>query len=157
MWALAAARRPVLATGLLAASVGVLARRFNGLVDKPLPVATKIAAGGTLRSALPSLYGLTRAWSPALVLGLCWRRTRRAAALGLVAPALGDWRTDRTDLDPLRYTALHVADDVAYGTGVWRGCLSARTFRPLLPRIVFRARIWSSTSLRAQLKERGEG
>jgi mycofactocin glycosyltransferase len=157
VWALVGARRPVLAAGLLAASVGVLARRFNGLVDKPLPVATKVAAGGTLRSALPSLHGLTRAWSPALVLGLCWRRTRHAAALGLVAPALGDWRADRTDLDPLRYTALHVADDVAYGVGVWRGCLSARTIVPLRPRIVFRARIWSSTSLRTQLRERGEG
>jgi mycofactocin glycosyltransferase len=157
VWALAGARRPVLAAGLLAASVGVLARRFGGLVERPLPVATKIAAGGTLASALPSLHGLTRAWSPALVLGLCWRRTRRAAALGLVAPALGEWRGDRTGLDPLRYTVLHVADDVAYGAGVWRGCLSARTLAPLRPRIVFRARIWSSASLRAQLKDRGNG
>ncbi len=157
VWALACARRPVLAAGLLAVSVGVLARRFNGLVEKPLPVATKIAAVGTLRSARPALHGLTRAWSPALVLGLCRRRTRRAAALALLAPALADWRTDRTDLDPLRYAALHVADDVAYGVGVWWGCVTARTLIPLRPRIVFRARIWSGASLRAQLRGQGEG
>ena len=88
VWALACARRPVLAAGLLAASVGVLARRFEGLVEKPIPVAAKIAGAGTLRAALPALHGLTRAWSPVLVLGLCWPRTRRAAALALVAPAL---------------------------------------------------------------------
>ncbi len=157
VWALACARRPVLAAGLLAASVGVLAHRFEGLVEKPFPVAMKIAAGGTLRSAVPALHGLTRAWSPALVLGLGWRRSRRTAALALVTPALADWRTDRAPLDPLRYAALHVADDIAYGAGVWTGCVTARTVAPLLPRIVFRARIWSSSSLRTQLRDRGEG
>jgi hypothetical protein len=89
------------------------------------------------------------------VVGLCWPRTRRAAAFALVAPALGDWCTDRTDLDPLRYAGLHVADDVAYGAGVWLGCIKARTLGPLLPRIVFKARVWSSASLRAQLKDPG--
>ena len=158
VWALASARRPILAAGLLAASVGVLARRFEGLVEKPIPVAAKIAGAGTLRAALPALHGLTRAWSPVLVLGLCCPRTRRAAALALVAPALRDWRTDRTDLDPLRYTALHVADDLAYGFGVWRGCVTARTLAPLRPRLVFRAHVWSTTSLRTQLRlPGGEG
>ena len=155
VWALACARRPLLAGGALAASVLVLARRLNGLVEEPVTVATRIAAGGTLKSALPALHGLTRAWSPALVVGLCWPRTRRAAAFALVAPALGDWCTDRTDLDPLRYAGLHVADDVAYGAGVWLGCIKARTLGPLLPRIVFKARVWSSASLRAQLKDPG--
>jgi mycofactocin system glycosyltransferase len=152
VWVLAYARRPLLAGGALAASVLVLARRLHGLVEEPVTVATRIAAGGTFTSALPALRGLTRAWSPALVVGLCWRRTRRTAAFALVAPALGDWCTDRSDLDPLRYAGLHVADDVAYGAGVWLGCIKARTVRPLLPRIVFRARVWSSASLQAQLK-----
>jgi mycofactocin glycosyltransferase len=155
VWALVGARRPALAAGLLAASVGVLARRFDGLVDQPLRVAAKIAGGGTLRSARPALHGLIRAWSPALVLALWGRRTRRAAALALVAPALADWRADRSRLDPVRYTALHVADDVAYGVGVWWGCVTARTLAPLRPRIVFRARIWSSSSLRTQLRDKG--
>jgi hypothetical protein len=88
------------------------------------------------------------------VAGLCWSRTRRAAALALVAPAVGDWCTDRADLDPLRYAGLHVADDVAYGTGVWLGCIKARTFGPLLPRVVFKARVWSSASLQRQLRDR---
>ena len=135
-WGLLAARRPVLAAGTLAAPILMLAHRLRGLVDEPLTVASRIAGGGTARSALPALSGLTRAWSPALVLGLLFGRTRRAAALALMAPALNDLVSTPGDLDPVRYTALHVADDLAYGVGLWRGCLHARTLRPLIPHIV---------------------
>jgi hypothetical protein len=136
---------------VLAASIFVLARRLGGLVDEPVKVAGRIAGGGTAKSALPALSGLTRAWSPALLLALCWRKTRRPAALALLAPAASDWMAARGGLDPVRYTALHVADDVAYGGGVWLGCLRAGTLAPLLPRVELRARIWSSRSLRTQL------
>jgi mycofactocin glycosyltransferase len=151
-WALLLARRPVLAGVTLATSTAVLARRLEGLVDDPVTMATTISGGGTARSALPALSGLTRAWSPALILALCFRRTRRAAALALLVPALSDWKSNPGDLDPVRYAAFHVADDAAYGLGLWRGCLRARTLRPLLPRIVLRARVWSASSLRAQLE-----
>jgi mycofactocin glycosyltransferase len=155
-WALVYARKPLLAAGTLAASVLVLARRLNGLVDEPLTVATQIAGGGTVKSALPGLGGLARAWSPALVLALCRPRTRRAALVALLAPAIGDWVSERPELDPVRYAALHLADDVAYGVGVWRSCVTARTMAPLLPRLVVRARVWSASSLRAQLKGQTE-
>jgi mycofactocin system glycosyltransferase len=151
VWVLAAARKPLPAAGVLAASIFVLARRLGGLVDEPVKVAGRIAGGGTAKSALPALSGLTRAWSPALLLALCWRKTRRPAALALLAPAASDWMAARGGLDPVRYTALHVADDVAYGGGVWLGCLRAGTLAPLLPRVELRARIWSSRSLRTQL------
>jgi mycofactocin glycosyltransferase len=150
-WALLLSRRPVLAAVTLATSTAILARRLEDLVEDPVRVATTIAGGGTTRSALPALSGLTRAWSPALIAALCFRRTRRAAALALMVPALADWRSNPGDLDPVRYTAFHVADDATYGLGLWRGCLRARTLRPLVPRIVLRARVWSSSSLRAQL------
>jgi mycofactocin system glycosyltransferase len=151
VWALVIARKPFLAAGLLATSIAVLARRLRRLVDQPVKTATRIAGGGTARSALPALGGLARAWSPGLVLGLCWSRTRRAAALALLLSALGDWVNERGDLDPLRYSALHASDDLAYGVGVWTGCLKARTLAPLLPRIAFKARVWSNPSLRAAL------
>jgi mycofactocin system glycosyltransferase len=153
VWGLALARRPVLAGAALGASVVVLARRLAGLVDAPEKTAVTIAAGGTMKAALPALSGLTRAWSPALVVGLLSRRTRRAAALALLVPAVHDWLSDAGDLDLARYAGLHVADDLAYGTGVWRGCLAARTLRPLTPRIALRSRVWTRTSLRSQLRQ----
>ena len=96
-------------------------------------------ARGTIAAVRPAVRGLARAWSPALVLALGWRRTRSAAALALLVPAVGDWVADRAELDPFRYAALHVADDLAYGAGVWLGCLHARTPAPLVPRIVWRS------------------
>jgi hypothetical protein len=157
VWLLALARRPVLAWATLAASVTILARRLRGLVREPVAVASRIAGGGTVRSALPALSGVARTWSPALLLGLLSRRTRRAAALTLVVPALRDWAADRETLDPLRYVALHVADDVAYGTGVWVGSARSRTVVPLRPRVSWRSRVWSSEALRRGLDGRRGG
>ena len=154
VWALAAWRRPLLATGVLTASILLLARRLTGLVRQPVKVAGQIAGGGTARAALPALSGVTRAWSPALVAGLLSRRTRGAAALALLAPAVRDWAGEPGDLDPVRYACLHVADDLAYGSGVWAGCLQQRTVRPLVPRLAWRSRVWSSPSLRSHLGPR---
>jgi hypothetical protein len=74
--------------------------------------------------------------------------------LALAVPALVDWHGDRSDLDPLTYVALHVADDAAYGVGVWRGCAEENTIAPLVPRLSFRARVWSARALREKLAPR---
>jgi mycofactocin system glycosyltransferase len=160
VWLLFAKRRPVLALAALATSIGLLAHRLRGLSENPIGVATRIAGEGTWRSAVPALSGLTRTWSPALVAGLALRRTRRAAALALLIPALADWRTDRrseigADRRPGPYVALHVMDDVAYGAGVWLGCERERTVEPLVPRVSIRSRVWSTRSLRDGLRRDG--
>ncbi len=156
VWGLVLARRPVLALAALAASVAILARRLRGLVRDPVNVAAHIAGGGTVRAALPALGSLARAWSPALVLGLAFRRTRVISALALLIPALRDWAVDRQALDPARSVALHVADDVAYGTGIWVGCARERTLVPLIPRVSWRSRVWSSPTLRNELQQPGQ-
>jgi mycofactocin glycosyltransferase len=152
VWLLVLTRRPVLALAVLSASVAILAHRLSGLVRDPVKVAAHIAGGGTTRAALPTLASLTRAWSPALVIGLAFRRTRTAAALALIVPALGEWAAARQQVDPLRAVAVHVADDVAYGTGVWLGCARAQTVVPLIPRVAWRSRVWSSPGLRDSLQ-----
>ena len=153
VWGLMLGRRPVAALAALAVSVVILARRLRGLVRDPVAVAAHIAGGGTARAALPALVSLVRAWSPALVLGLAFRRTRRASAFALLLPALADGGVaDRSGTDPVRATALHVADDVAYGVGVWVGCARERTFVPLIPRVSWRSRVWSSPALRHELR-----
>ena len=151
VWLLALARRPLLSWATLAASVAILARRLGGLVRDPVAVALRIAGVGTARSAVPTLGNLARSWSPVLLLGLAFRRTRRAAALALLVPAVTDWAENPEALDPVRYGALHVADDAAYGAGVWVGCARARTLVPLVPRVTWRSRVWSSRSLRTTL------
>jgi mycofactocin system glycosyltransferase len=152
-WSLLLARRPLAALGVLGAATAVLARRLNSMIDQPARAAAQIAVGGTARAAPPALAGLTRAWSPALVVGLWSRRTRPMAAAALLLPAARSWRANSGGLDPLRFAAYHMADDLAYGVGVWKGCLQARTMRPLLPRIVFRSRTWKRPTLRADLHD----
>jgi mycofactocin system glycosyltransferase len=157
VWALALARRPALAAGTLALSSAILAARLDGLVRDPVAVATRIAGGGTVRAAVPALGGAARAWSPALVAGLALRRTRRAALLALTVPALAAWAADRDGLDPARFVALHVADDAAYGAGVWAGSLRARTIEPLVPRVSWRSREWARRTVRQTLGGGGDG
>jgi mycofactocin glycosyltransferase len=152
VWLLVLTRRPVLALAVLSASIAILAHRLRGLVRDPVKVAAHIAGGGTTRAALPTLASLTRAWSPALVLGLAFHRTRKAAALALIVPALGDWAAARQFVDPVRAVAVHVADDVAYGAGVWVGCAREKTLVPLIPRVAWHSRVWSSPGLRDSLR-----
>ena len=85
------------------------------------------------------------------MLGLAFRRTRAVSALALLIPASHDWASDPQGLDPVRAVAVHVADDVAYGTGVWVGCARERTLVPLIPRVSWRSRVWSASALHSVL------
>jgi mycofactocin system glycosyltransferase len=78
--------------------------------------------------------------------GAAARRLRRlrfssaalpAAALLLSGPAIS-WHARRPQLNPIAFTLAHVADDVAYGAGVWVGSLRARSAAALKPRFVLR-------------------
>ena len=55
--------------------------------------------------------------------------------MAAVVPPLVDWWQGDRQLDPLRYTALRLIDDLAYGAGVWAGCVRRRTIEPLLPNL----------------------
>ena len=56
----------------------------------------------------------------------------------MITPVLRDWLTLRPSLDPIRWSLASIADDIAYGAGVWRGAVSAGTVTPLRPRATHR-------------------
>jgi mycofactocin system glycosyltransferase len=61
-------------------------------------------------------------------------RARRPWPLALLAlPALDGWWRRRPRLDPIRWTALWLADDAAYGAGVYWGCVKTASVEPLIP------------------------
>jgi hypothetical protein len=66
-----------------------------------------------------------------------WGRRAAVASL-LLGPPLTAWAKRRPELDPVRYTTAAIADDLAYGAGVWAGCLAQRTTVPLRPALVRR-------------------
>ncbi|MGC8464043.1 MAG: mycofactocin biosynthesis glycosyltransferase MftF [Acidimicrobiales bacterium] len=97
------------------------------------------AARWSLTTTLWTGVGISRAATvgagPLLVAGaILGRHPWRAAALALLTLApLVEWWQRRPPLDPVRWSVLAVADDLAYGLGVWRGCLRERIFGPLVP------------------------
>lgn len=144
-WAAAAAggpvTGPVAGAGITAAATALLARRLAPLTgDQTWPVATRLAAGGTVAAGRLLGSTLSRAWWPlALPAAVAVPRLRLPLAALTLAPPLLGWRERRPPLDPVRYTAARLLDDVAYSLGVWRGCLRHRTARPLLPRLTWRS------------------
>jgi mycofactocin system glycosyltransferase len=117
-------------------STALLARRLTGVVDRPVSVALELAGKGNLAAGRTLCETLRREWWPvAAVAALGARRLRRVCAVAFLAYPLVDEIRNRPRVGILRGAALSVADDVAYGTGVWAGCLRSRRFGPLLPRV----------------------
>lgn len=148
-WALVAAGRPAAGLALTAAATARLADRLRPLTAQPLPLAARLAGLGTLGAGRLLGSAITRTWWPlAVPAAVACRRLRVPLAAAVFAPPAADWvaewRRSRSHgtvptLDPARYVAVRLCDDVAYSVGVWRGCLRHRTVRPLLPRLWWRA------------------
>jgi mycofactocin system glycosyltransferase len=67
------------------------------------------------------------------------RLGRRVALASLVlGPPAAEWLRGRPPLDPVRFTLAYLADEAAYGAGVYRGALAERLAAPLLPKIAWR-------------------
>ncbi|GAA5117390.1 glycosyltransferase family 2 protein [Haloechinothrix salitolerans] len=144
--ALTTAGRPGLGATLAAASTAALPRtlRRKGI---PARAALTLTAQGQLGAATMLAAAIRRGWWPLL---LPTKRGRRILAASLL-PCLAEGIAHATRtlsphpsrgteppstarrLDPIRWTALRIADDLAYSTGVITGCLRHRTLGPLLP------------------------
>ncbi len=130
------AGRPGAAALVVAASAVPLAATVRPL-GIPIAQAWRWAASGTGWT----LVGIGRAASmlalPGLVgLAATGRRGRRSAVALVLVPPVVDWVRRRPDLDLPRWVAASVADDLAYGAGVWTGSLRARSAAALLPTVV---------------------
>ena len=124
-----------LAPAMLPSSRGIRTARDVTALGLPRSRALAWTAGPAVRSAAGFGRAATSLALPLVAAGLIWRRTRPAAAALLAASALDTWARDEPSLDPLRWTLAALADDAAYGAGVWRGCLREGTFEPIRPRL----------------------
>jgi len=133
---LAAIRRPALAAAVATGTAARLRRRLRAAAV-PSADATVAAGLAPVHASLGVARWATQLWWPAVLLLAARRRGRsRAAVVATVAaPPLLEWRKRRPAVDPIRWTAAVWLDEAAYGVGVWRGCLRARTLRPLFPAI----------------------
>jgi mycofactocin system glycosyltransferase len=138
-WGLVAAGQPLAGAAVAGYSIVTLTRRRSTRHPgrwAPTEIAT-LAAAGHLQGGLALARALRRAWAPAAVLlAAVSRRSRGAVAAAVVVPGLLDWHHRRPRMDPARFVALRLADDLAYAAGVWTGCARERSVRALLPDLV---------------------
>lgn len=133
-WGAVLVGHPLLGAGVAAGTTAALVPKLGGL-DDPVGESLRLAGLGHLWAGRAVAEALRRPWWPlALALAAGHRRARPAVAAAMVVPPLLEWRERRPALDPVRWTALRLADDFAYGLGVWQGALKARSLRSLLPR-----------------------
>jgi hypothetical protein len=98
------------------------------------PLALRWAGGGTVAAARPLGSAISRTWWPAAIpAAIAFPALRRPLAVLVLVPPLLDWAGRRPPLDPVRYVAARLLDDAAYSVGVWHGCVTRRSIRPLLP------------------------
>jgi mycofactocin system glycosyltransferase len=131
-WGLVAVGAPAAGIALGAASTAALAPKLANL-RHPWREAVRLAGLGNLYAGRQVADALRRAWFPlALPLAL-HRRSRPALAAALVVPALVEHIERRPRLDVVRWSGLRLADDLAYGAGLWAGSLTVRTTAALRP------------------------
>ena len=134
--ALALAGHPAAGAAVVAGAAGALGVRLRRDGIDPF-LAPVVVGSGLVADAAAVGHALRREWWPLgwaalgaalLGRGRGARRTARAAAAAVLAPVALEWWRQRPDVDPLRYAALRLVEDAAYGSGV---LLSAtRTRRP---------------------------
>jgi mycofactocin system glycosyltransferase len=122
------------AAAVTSAAAVLLSRRLRG---EPRLVASVVGMG-VLADAVAVGHALRREWWPlgAAALAAAPRdRTARAAAAAMLGPIALEWVRHRPAVDPIRYAALRLVEDAAYGSGVLAGAWRARSLAPLTPEI----------------------
>jgi mycofactocin system glycosyltransferase len=157
-------RRPaVVAVGVAGGALTLL--RALRRADVPATGTTKATLTAVRQTWLGAGRYCTQLAGPALVAALIepdghgarrWGRRAAVASL-LLGPALAAWRERRPGLDPVRFTLGHVADDIAYGAGVWAGCVRERTLVPVRPRISWRPLRVVAGAVAHEGRDRGHG
>lgn len=112
-WSLAGIGHPVVAFGVAASGIAVVARKLPDAAPK---VAVEIAIRSQLRAGIQIGQAVRRAWWP--IVGLAAVFSRRARWVGAVAAIASPRR---------------VLLDGAFGWGMWAGMLRHRTWTPVVP------------------------
>jgi mycofactocin system glycosyltransferase len=133
-WGTLASGYPLIGLIIGAASTVALERKISSQPDSR-QLALRLAGRGNIHAGRVIAQAMTRTWWPiALLLSLCSRRARRVTCAAIVLPSLMSWFTKKPKVDPVSYCALKLADDVAYGTGVWKGVIATRDLGALTPK-----------------------
>lgn len=132
-WGAAATGHPMVGLGAAVGSAAALKRKLDPLPDS-LAMTIRIAGIGHLHAGHGFARAVARVWWPlALLIALVRPRTRPLIAAAMLGPSLLDWIRGSRPAGLICTLALRLADDLAYGAGVWQGVLRARDATSLIP------------------------
>ena len=115
---------------LASASTARKLRKFSHLRTD----AFQISLQGTLRSGVQLAHVVARIWWPiAVIASLFSQRLRILFIACVLGPITYEWWTKRPHLDVVRFALFKMLDNAAYGTGVWKGAITKRNAKVLLP------------------------
>jgi hypothetical protein len=148
--------RPVPVGVAMALTVGAAIRLIRRIPDADTPV--RAGALLTLAAVRGTAQELTQSttrhyWPVAALAAVMNRRARQVLITAAAIEALIDYWRRGARLNPLTYLLIRRLDDMAYGAGLWRGVIRARTTAPLIPRLTLR----TSTSVRDRRYRAGQG
>ncbi len=138
-------RRPVIAGAACTISVLAITRTLRR-ADLPTSGVTRAVLTGVHQTWLGAGRYSTQFAAPALAVTLTaggstarrrWGRRAAAASL-LLGPPVTAWAARRPALDPVRFVLGQLAEDIAYGAGVYAGCARSGTAAPVLPAVSWR-------------------
>jgi mycofactocin system glycosyltransferase len=98
--------------------------------DNPVSTADRVVTRNMVRAGGPLARAIVRTFGLALLLAALHPRLRTRAAALFVLGTAWRWRHDQFHPTDVPFA---VVDDLAYGTGVFRGALRARSLRALTP------------------------
>jgi mycofactocin system glycosyltransferase len=131
-WAALAAGRPAAAAGTALITASLLPRKLR-TVGVPARESVALALRGHWGAGRMFADAVTRSWWPVAVPALAASRNGRLLLAAAYARHITDWRAARPPLPLPQWLAARIADDLAYGAGVWWGALRHRTLAPLCP------------------------
>ncbi|GAB3301735.1 mycofactocin biosynthesis glycosyltransferase MftF [Parasphingorhabdus pacifica] len=126
-WGLLVFGHPVLALVMAGVTTALFPRKLR---SRGLPAieALRLASLGHFGAGRILAEATRRAWWPLVAVAAPFNKTARVAMLAALLPCF----IESTGKGP-RWLVLRVFDDLAYGTGVWFGCVRERTIEPLRP------------------------
>lgn len=132
-WASLLARNPTIAMRITKVARDALQERLSDQADDPRTLANDVISRTMVRSGAPLSRALVRTYGPLLLLAALHPRLRRPL-LGIFAVGTA-WRWRHQQLR-LQDIPLALADDAAYGIGVFLGAWRSRSLTALRPKIM---------------------
>ena len=132
-WLAIATGFPIVGGLIAVTTTALLARKLRTIPDGTRE-AVRLAGLGHVFAGRSLASAVIRAWWPlAALAALVSKRARYAVLAAALVPASFDWVSKRPSIGPLRYVALRLLDDMAYGAGLTAGALRERSADAFMP------------------------